>query len=48
VLVFGADVLLHDYVPDVELSLYHTLVIVLLQGLLILPHIGQLCVSPFF
>jgi hypothetical protein len=46
-LIIGVDILLQDWVPDVELSLYHTLVVVLLQGLLVFPHIGKHCVAPF-
>jgi hypothetical protein len=47
VLISGADVLLQNQIPDVEFPLYHILIIVLLQGLLIFPHIDECGVAPF-
>jgi hypothetical protein len=43
----GADILFQNYIPDVKLSLYHTLIIVL-QGLMIFSHINECGVTPFF
>jgi hypothetical protein len=46
--ISGADVLLLNQTPDVELPLYHTLIVILFQGLLVFPHIDERRVVPFF
>jgi hypothetical protein len=48
VLISGADVLLQNQISDVRLPLYHILIVVLLQGLLIFLHINECRVTPFF
>jgi hypothetical protein len=48
VLISGADVLLQNQISDVRLPLYHILIVVLLQGLLIFLHIDEYRVAPFF
>jgi hypothetical protein len=48
VLISGADVLLQNQIPDVELPLYHTLIVVFLQGLMIFSHIDECRVASFF
>jgi hypothetical protein len=48
VLISSADVLLQNQIPNVELSLYHTLIVALLQGFLIFLHIDECRVVPLF
>jgi hypothetical protein len=40
-LISGVDVLLQYQIPDIQLSLYHTLIVVLFQGFLIFLHIDE-------